>query len=448
MQVTEDVHNGEERLRFLKVTDRSRQILRHFSETLQPYLPDILNGFYSHVKSDPNLARMIGNRDEELKGAQGRHWTRLFEAEFDDTYFAGVRRIGLTHNRIGLEPRYYIGGYNYVMSRLYDVIVERYAEHNEFGLAEVLSAVNAAIMLDMDVAISVYQEALIADREAKAERRNQCIAEFDAVINEVISSLTDSGEAMGTTADQLKSTSERMITQSGVVAESSGQASANVQSVAAASEELSASIGEISRQVQQSSTLSREAVSTTGNANEKIDELSRAADQIGIVVELINKIAAQTKLLSLNATIEAARAGDAGKGFGVVAAEVKSLATQTEQATRDIEKQIGAMQAATKGSVDAVDTVGSIITKLDEAFTAIAAAIEEQTSTTDEIARSVQMAAAGTEEVSKRISDVNQAASDTDDAADHVLSAAEDVRGRSGRLRDEVNRFFDSIRAA
>jgi methyl-accepting chemotaxis protein len=233
-----------------------------------------------------------------------------------------------------------------------------------------------------------------------------------------------------------------------MVAAASEEASTNVQSVASATEELTSSVNEISRQVQESARMANEAVGQARKTNGRIDELSKAAARIGDVVELINTIAGQTNLLALNATIEAARAGEAGRGFAVVASEVKALAEQTAKATGEIGQQITGIQAATQESVSDIREISGTIEKLSEISSTIAAAVEEQGAATQEISRNVQQAAEGTMQVSSNITDVQRGASETGSASSQVLSAAQSLSGDSNRLKREVGKFLDSVRAA
>jgi methyl-accepting chemotaxis protein len=207
-------------------------------------------------------------------------------------------------------------------------------------------------------------------------------------------------------------------------------------------------VNEISRQVQQSARIASDAVGQARTTTERVSELSKAAARIGDVVELINTIAGQTNLLALNATIEAARAGEAGRGFAVVASEVKALAEQTAKATGEIGQQISGIQAATGESVDAITTISGTIEKLSEISSTIAAAVEEQGAATQEISRNVQQAALGTQQVSSNVAAVQHGASETGSASSQVLSAAQSLSGESIRLRDEVDRFLNTIRAA
>jgi methyl-accepting chemotaxis protein len=194
--------------------------------------------------------------------------------------------------------------------------------------------------------------------------------------------------------------------------------------------------------------MANEAVDQARITNDRVSELSKAAARIGDVVELINTIAGQTNLLALNATIEAARAGEAGRGFAVVASEVKALAEQTAKATGEIGQQITGIQAATQESVGAIREISGTIERLSEISATIAAAVEEQGAATQEIARNVQQAAQGTQQVSTNITEVQRSATETGSASSQVLSAAQMLSGDSNRLKSEVSRFLDTVRAA
>jgi methyl-accepting chemotaxis protein len=287
----------------------------------------------------------------------------------------------------------------------------------------------------------------IAARQRRAEML-QLADRFEGAVGEIINTVSHASTELEASASSLTNNAERSQRLATTVAAASEEASTNVHSVAAASEELSSSVNEISRQVQESARMAGEAVGQARTTTERVSELSKAASRIGDVVELINTIAGQTNLLALNATIEAARAGEAGRGFAVVASEVKALAEQTAKATGEIGQQISGIQNATQDSVTAIREISGTIERLSEISSAIAAAVEEQGAATQEISRNVQQAAQGTQQVSANITDVQRGASETGTASSQVLAAAQSLSGDSNRLKLEVGRFLDTVRAA
>jgi methyl-accepting chemotaxis protein len=289
------------------------------------------------------------------------------------------------------------------------------------------------------------------DQVAAQQRRADMIKladDFEGAVGEIIETVSSASTELEASAGTLTSTAVRAQELTTMVAAASEEASANVQSVASATEEMASSVNEISRQVQESARMANEAVDQARKTNDRVGELSKAAARIGDVVELINTIAGQTNLLALNATIEAARAGEAGRGFAVVASEVKALAEQTAKATGEIGQQISGIQAATQESVGAIGQISGTIEKLSEIASTIAAAVEEQGAATQEISRNVQQAAQGTQQVSSHITDVQRGAGETGSASSQVLSAAQSLSGDSNRLKLEVGKFLNTVRAA
>lgn len=272
--------------------------------------------------------------------------------------------------------------------------------------------------------------------------------DFEAAVGSIVSNVSASAEQLESAAGTLTRTTETTQHLSNQAAGASEKASSNMQSVATATEELSLSVGEIGRQVQESSRIADGAVKQAEQTDARIGKLSRAAQQIGDVVKLITAIAEQTNLLALNATIEAARAGDAGRGFAIVAAEVKSLSSQTAKATDEISSHISGMQDATQESVAAIKEIGSTIAQISNIASAIATAVSQQSSATQEIAQSVQSVAQGTQEVSTNITEVNRGATETGSASEEVLNSAQTLSSESTRLRAELDRFMANIRAA
>jgi len=313
---------------------------------------------------------------------------------------------------------------------------------------------------EMAAAVQVFKsnaldrQRLAAEQEAGKQRAalekttlmNKLATDFEANIGGLISGVTAAVSQLESSAKKMADTASQTKTKSDSVAMESSNTSANVMTIASATEELSSSVSEISRQVAHSAGVARHAVQKANHTNQMVGSLANAAQKIGEVVKLITDIAGQTKLLALNATIEAARAGEVGKGFAVVANEVKELAKQTTAATKEISDQISGIQGATNEAVEAIRDIGATIGEIDEISTSIAAAVEEQGVVTLDIAQNTQKAATGSKAVSGDISIVAAAADETGIAAAHVLDAASDLSQKANALRHDVTLFLETIR--
>ncbi len=287
--------------------------------------------------------------------------------------------------------------------------------------------------------------AAVEQRKAELQR---FVDSFQASIGGIIENvLTSSGE-FEREARQLTQTARTTADLSGHSAGASETASEHVRTAAAASDELSGSIAEIIRRVQESNAIAAEAVNQATATDQRIKELSDAGNRIGDVVKLITSIAEQTNLLALNATIEAARAGDAGRGFAVVAQEVKTLAGQTAKATEEISSQIANMQTVTQESVDAIKAIGSTIERINGIAASISAAVEQQRAATQNITQSVRSAATGTAEVVENIRSAARGAGETGESSNRMFASAQALSGESLRLKAEVQKFLDDMRAA
>jgi len=287
--------------------------------------------------------------------------------------------------------------------------------------------------------------------QAELDRKrtmNEVAGRLETEIKDFLDTVAAAASDMQSAAGRMTTLTERTRGDSVQASSSADQATSNMQTVAAATEQLSASIAEIGQRVDHATRIAQDVQAKAESTDSAAKELGDSTQKITEVVQLIQDIAAQTNLLALNATIEAARAGEAGKGFAVVANEVKNLANQTAQATEDITKQVSDIQSASDTFIDAMATIGTTIREMADIALSVAAAVEQQSATTKEIARNVQDAAVGVSDVSRNITNVSGAAGEASTASASVEQNSTTVAERIGDLSRRVTAFLGQIRSA
>lgn len=414
-------------------------------------LPAILEEFYSYVaRYEPDMNCL---RDRKfIKGSVElhlRHWRLITSGNFGNDLMASAGEICRYHSKAGVTPPWYIGARllfitHQLTKRAHtSAALPRYgrsalAAHQKITAA--ITALGRAAAADTEITIFTYFG-------STRQKRKDAIADARERFRAMITQLLTASQNLTTTSEQLQGNAKDTQELAGMVARASSDASANVQTVATATEELAASVRDIARQVGEANAIATSAVEQADQTDERIMALSQAAGHIGDVVKLITSIAEQTNLLALNATIEAARAGEAGRGFAVVAQEVKALAAQTAKATDEISTQIASMQAATHEAVTSIKRIGTTIGQISSISTMISTAIEEQGSATQDIARNVQSAAAGATEVANNIAKLNDRAGETGVTSGRMYQSAKRMADDSGTLQNDIDGFLASIAA-
>lgn len=411
-------------------------------------LPHLLTQWHERFASWPEIQQaLMKPAVHEIRVA---HWVRVMGGVIDDAFVASARKLAKAFYDNDV-PGYAVAVCHSVVS---GAIVEElglmepagFFGHKEAARRLALrDALNRAAWLDLELLLEVYSE---AERDAKRAVLEQLAEDFENSVASIVAATTAAAEETRSSAARMTELAQTGNDQTDEVQLATAEASGNIRSVADAARDLANRVIDIRNHVQQSSTISHEAVEEAERTNEQVAGLVQAAQHIGDVIDLINKIASRTNLLALNAAIEAARAGSAGAGFAVVASEVKSLANQTARATEDIARQIGSMQKAASGSAAAIARVGETISRVNAIIGTISQAVDHQSDAANLIDRNAADTAAGTAVVERSIGGMAASTRETGSIAGQVLQAAKTLSAQNEALRDGVNGFLRNVRGA
>ena len=441
------------RLAAMNIDDRARAVLREVAPLITPDIDRIIGTAFQSILRYPEVAKIYeGVPLQDMIAAQRKQWLEeLFPATFSEDQLQGTVQLFERRQKMGLGLRWFFVFYTTMLHGFIAKVGPFYRKKPE-RLAEVLTALNSVILLTLDIASSSYMQ---ASEDNAAAFIKHSTDDLQSKVNQLATSVSASASQLRLATETMSSVADRTSEQAESASNASQMAADNIQAAAMSTRELTGSIEEISRQVGQSTRITVAAVSEAERTNVLVQGLAETVGRIGDVVKLIKDIAAQTNLLALNATIEAARAGDAGRGFAVVASEVKTLANQTAKATEDIAAQITSVQTATQEAVGAIQGIGATIGKISEIATVIAGAVEEQGAASQEIARSVQQAAASGATVHDNIRVVSTAAAETEQTAHALLTGAGDLvngvealQQELSGLSNQVTRFLEQARCA
>ena len=482
-------HDLAQRLDFMKLSADAQQRIRDVEKTIVAALPEALDSFYAQIRAYPETMAFF--RDEQqITSAQNRqvlHWDRIAKGQFDQDYVAAVTRVGQIHAKIGLGPRWYIGGYALLLSQIIGKVLEARWPKGAFGSklpgaddrAAEIGAIVKAALLDMDYAISVYLEASEAARlkveaearaieQAKAAEREKAVA----LVSESMAALASGdlsfrmtqdipaeyaqirdhfNDAMGRLSEMvatIKASSTAIAGSSQEINDGAANLSARTEEQASALEETAATTEELAASVKTSALSSRESVAladeaasiarTGGNvvrdAVEAMVRIEEASKKISEITGVIDGIAFQTNLLALNAAVEAARAGDAGRGFAVVAAEVRALAQRSAAAAKDITGLIGSSDAEVVEGVRLVRLAGETLEKIVDASVRVSGTVKEIASATGEQAN-------GIEEMSQTVSHMDEITQRNAALAEQSAASARTLLTQIERLSQLVAAF-------
>ncbi|AYV46011.1 globin-coupled sensor protein [Caulobacter flavus] len=479
-----------DRVAFMGLDNRARAALRALRPLIEREIGPALKGFYDRVKATPETRKFFG--DERHMDAAGNrqksHWSVIAEADFSDTYVKAVRTIGETHARIGLEPRWYIGGYALVSEHLMRAALREVWPKGFMAKADgaekagdAVSALMKAVMLDMDFAISIYLETIEAERRRLEEvrlanERSQTavvqalgealsrLAEGDLAsrldievtadfqklkgdFNAAVATLEEAMAAVAAATDGIRSGTDEIGVAADDLSRRTEQQAASLEETAAALDEITATVKRAAAGARQASDVvagaktdaERSGVVVT-DAVAAMGEIETSSREISNIIGVIDEIAFQTNLLALNAGVEAARAGDAGKGFAVVASEVRALAQRSAEAAKEIKSLIGASSKQVEAGVALVGQTG-------EALRGIVVKVAEIDALVGEISSSAQEQSSGLAQVNIAVNQMDQVTQQNAAMVEQTTAATHSLKGQSNELTRLVGGFKTSRQA-
>ncbi len=479
-----DDNELKQRLEFMEVDEACCETLRGLKPLVERELPAALDVLYGRIRETPEVNRFFS--DEALishaRGGQLRHWGAISDGDHGERYLEGVRRIGKTHARIGLEPRWYIGGYSIILDHLMQAAVAARWPKGLMGrkagaeaLGRELSALVKGVLLDMDLAISVYIEASEEQRRKleaeRAEGARQLALVVDALagglngvsggdltmrlsqpfppefvklqqdFNAAQEKLQDAMTAIVRTAQGIKSGAGEISQAADDLSRRTEQQAASLEETAAALDQITATVRKTAEGATHAGAVVASAKAGAEESGEAargavaaMTEIEQSAKQISQIIGVIDEIAFQTNLLALNAGVEAARAGDAGKGFAVVASEVRALAQRSADAAKEIKALISASSAQVDHGVDLVGRTGKALERL-------VAQIAEINGVVSEIVASAHEQSSGLAEVNTAVNQMDQVTQQNAAMVEQSTAASHSLAGEAQELASLIARF-------
>jgi methyl-accepting chemotaxis protein len=433
-----------QRLTNYALDEHARVLLRQLSPLVEPLIGPAIDQVIAGAVKLPEVADLWQRHGAEMRRIEIEQFRALLAAEFDAAYLTRCHATTEEETALGFESRARINCGALLMRAASDMIARQFWRSG----IERTAVLSRAIMFDLTTTSSYYLQIIEGAKKNRRKKINEAIAAFSNSIGGVLDSIKATSGSLTKASGAMENAALEAARRLQLASEAMAQTRDNVQSAAIASDHMANSIEEIGHQTANGLAKATSAAAQAGNTNKAMLDLNTATEHIGSIVDLISRIAAQTNLLALNATIEAARAGEAGRGFAVVATEVKTLASQTSRATEQISTQIAAIQQATKVTVREITSIAESITGLAEGARNIDGAVEEQASTTRQIAEGMQSATSATSRASDEMVAVQNASMNSASSINELIGWTERLSAAAREIEKNLDDFASQIRAA
>jgi len=474
-----------QRMQFVKLDDSGTAAIRSLKPVIDKSLPTILDGLYARIREFPEVAQFFSDsaRAEQAKSAQSRHWGRISAGDFGRDYIENVQTVGQVHARIGLEPRWYIGGYALIADGLIKAVMDEAWPKGLFGkgnskgeeVAAQIGALVKAILLDMDLSITTYIEAAdekrraaeqaselasqrqeivvrslseALDKLAKGDLTHRLSEQFDPTYEKLQGDFNTAIETLGATIGAIAGGAREVADASSEISEAAIDLSQRTEEQAASLEQTSASMEQIAATVRNNAENANRANDLTRSAHEVADRsggvvgqavsamarIEESSHRISDIISVIDEIARQTNLLALNAAVEAARAGEAGRGFAVVASEVRSLAQRSSQAAKDIKDLITNSSSQVADGVQLVNQTGSSLKEILDSIKQVADIVAD-------IATASAEQAGGIEQVNKALTQMDEVTQQNSAMVEENSATARTLEQQAAEMNDRIGTF-------
>lgn len=405
--------------------------------------------FFSLILNKSNI--LSGIIQATLEGSMEEQKSNL-DASFRNEIFVGIIVVLLSLLTAIIISRKFASDISIVMNVLenirdqnYDLSFEGAERQDEFG--QILN-ISSELVEKLKEAERLAQLEAEQQKEqlARSEFIEKMVYEFDEQAMSSIDNVANASNHVTTIAHRISRSVEDAKERSDNAHQASGQISTNVDTVAESSEQFSQANQEISEQVHKTTDLVQEFVEQVMHADKKTLSLSEATEKVAEILSIIQKIAGQINLLALNATIESVHAGEAGKGFAVVAGEVKNLAVQTADSTKEISGLVEGLQTASGEVLTIFEKIRKNIDSINGYMSNTTAAVEEQSATTGAINQNMHNAAQSVHTIKDDIAVIASTVSKSDESSNELLTSSNMLSEEAESLRQNISDFLKRIK--